>query len=436
MRIFFFCTLVAWAGLLPAIAAPPEPQKPPEPQRHDEKDRLANELAALKQDFEGLRAAYEARFAQIEARIAALEGRAAPAPAAEEFLAEAAAALAPATPPVVQPAAGGGGLQSLNPQVSLIGDFLASGQRNVADFEGASLDLREVEIAFQSAIDPFGRADVFLAVPSLESLEVEEGYLTFLTLPWNLQARLGKLRVPFGRANTDHRPESFAAERPDVINAYFGEEGLSEMGGSISRLLPNPWDLFMEIELDILDGANETSFGGGSARDLLYNVHYRTFFELNPQQSLNLGLSYATGVNTAFEPEAGRGRTHLEALDLAYRWKPLALGKYRSFLWQTELMLGQRDEPLGRVSSWGLYSFASYQLSRRWHLGGRFDYSQSPVSPEVSARSVSALVDFYPSEFQRFRLQYKATDPSEGLRQQRFFFQWYFLIGTHGAHKF
>lgn len=104
-----------------------------------------------------------------------------------------------------------------------------------------------MEIAFQSVIDPFGRADLFLSVPSLESLEVEEGYVTLLALPWSLQARLGKVRVPFGRANVDHRPESFAADRPDVIKAYFGEAGLSEMGGSILRLLPNPWNLFMEL---------------------------------------------------------------------------------------------------------------------------------------------------------------------------------------------
>ncbi len=87
---------------------------------------------------------------------------------------------------------------------------------------------------------------------------------------------------------------------------YFGEEGLAEAGATVARLVPNPWDFFMELELDVLAGSNEVSFGGGSAKDLLYNLHYRSFFDLTAAQSLNLGASYSTGVNRIADERSGR----------------------------------------------------------------------------------------------------------------------------------
>jgi hypothetical protein len=397
-----------------------------------------DELAALREELRRLREEYQSRFAAIEGRIEALEGEAkAPVADEESLVQEAERALGEAGPPPappVAPAGAGGSPQSLNPQISVIGDFLGAANQNVPDFEGKSFDLREVEIAFQAQLDPFARADFFLTVPSLEDVEMEEGYLTFLTLPSDFLVRLGKVRVPFGRANVDHRPETFTVDRPDVLVGYFGEEGLAEAGVTVSRLLPNPWDLFMELELDVLAGSNDMSFGGGSASDLLYNLHYRSFFDLTPEQSLNLGASYATGASPIGGD--GSGRTHLGGLDVTYVWKPLARGKYRSFLWQTELMGGTRDAEAGANDSFGLYSFARYQLGRRWFAGGRFDYSQSPELPDMSSRSGSALVEFFATEFQRFRLQYKITDKTSQPLAHQLFFQWFYVIGSHGAHKF
>ena len=389
----------------------------------------------MREELRQLRDEYESRFAAIENRIRALEGEGkSESPEEDSLLQEAESAFGEKAPqPSVVPS-GGGGPSSLNPQISVIGDFLGAANENAPDFEGPSLDLREVEIAFQAQLDPFARADFFLTIPSLEDVEMEEGYLTFLTLPSDFLVRLGKVRVPFGRANVDHRPESFTVDRPDVLVGYFGEEGLAEAGATVSRLIPNPWDRFMELELDVLAGSNDVSFGGGSASDLLYNLHYRSFFDLTPEQSLNVGASYATGMHPMDQDRSGR--THLGGVDVTYVWKPLARGKYRSFSWQTEIMGGTREVEAGTNDSFGLYSFARYQLGRRWYAGGRFDYSQSPEVPGLSNRSGSVLVELFATEFQRFRLQYKLSDRTSQPLAHQLFFQWFFLIGSHGAHKF
>lgn len=410
----------------------------------DEPDR-ADEIAALRAELEAAKAAYEAAIQRIEERIAQLAGAEPPESPPEspedaaELLRQAEEALAgeqPTTPPpaVSPPAPTTATTQTLNPQISANGDFVGSATKDAPDPQ--SLDLREVEIAFQSVIDPFARADIFVTIPSLERVEIEEGYITFLTLPSSFLARAGKVRVPFGRANVDHRPESFAVDRPDVITFYFGEEGLAEAGVTVSRLLPNPWDAFMELELDVLDGRNEESFGGGTAGDLLYNVHYRSFFDLTAEQNLNVGLSYLNGTHAQLDTPDNQASSQFEGMDVTYQWKPLRRGNYRSFLWQTEVMASQRELAVGSADTWGLYSFARYQLSRRGFVGAQFDYAQPPDAPGQRASAYSVILDFFPSEFQRFRAQYKFTDWRDGPSFQELFLQWYFLIGTHGAHKF
>ena len=70
----------------------------------------------------------------------------------------------------------------------------------------------------ETVLDSFARADFYLSVPSLEDVGVEEGFVTFLSLPADLLVRLGKVRVPLGRANVDHRPETFTVDRPDIVH--------------------------------------------------------------------------------------------------------------------------------------------------------------------------------------------------------------------------
>ncbi|HEY7820714.1 MAG TPA: hypothetical protein VIG29_20985, partial [Vicinamibacteria bacterium] len=179
------------------------------------------EIATLREELRRLREEYEARFAAIEERIAALSGTPSTS-VLEKDPAPAPSATAP----------------TLNPQISVIGDFLGTASKDVPGLQDPSLDLREVELAFQAQLDPFARADFFVTVPSLERVEMEEGYITFLTLPSDFLVRLGKVRVPFGRANVDHRPETFTVDRPDVLVGYFGEEGLAEAGATVARLIP------------------------------------------------------------------------------------------------------------------------------------------------------------------------------------------------------
>src|SRR5689334_4070462 len=75
---------------------------------------------------------------------------------------------------------------SFNPDIGVIGDFRGSytsqGKRNFDAY------LNETEISLQAAVDPYLRADFFLSFgrdPDTRKygVDVEEGYLTTLSLP-------------------------------------------------------------------------------------------------------------------------------------------------------------------------------------------------------------------------------------------------------------
>ena len=63
--------------------------------------------------------------------------------------------------------------------------------------------MRESEVSFQAIVDPYARADFFIAFGE-EGVELEEGFVTFPTLPGGLLMKVGKMRAAFGKVNTLH----------------------------------------------------------------------------------------------------------------------------------------------------------------------------------------------------------------------------------------
>ena len=95
---------------------------------------------------------------------------------------------------------------SFNPDLGVIGDFQGSyisrGKRNFDAY------LNETEISLQAAVDPYARADFFLSfgrdpVTGKYGVEVEEGYLTTLSLPAQLQLKAGEIQRG-SRKNQSH----------------------------------------------------------------------------------------------------------------------------------------------------------------------------------------------------------------------------------------
>src|SRR4029077_593037 len=104
----------------------------------------------------------------------------------------------------------------LNPDISLIGDFIGTAGHNDVS-PGRSLELHESEVGLQAIIDPYARADAFISFGE-EGVNVEEAYVTFTSLPAGLLLKVGKMRAEFGKVNTIHNHALSFIDRPLVTN--------------------------------------------------------------------------------------------------------------------------------------------------------------------------------------------------------------------------
>ena len=74
--------------------------------------------------------------------------------------------------------------------------------------------------------------------------------------------------------NRSHRPEIDQIDYPSPLKNFLGEEGQSEPGISISKMLPNPWDIYSELIGEVLTPSED----GAKGRDQIYLAHLKNFF--------------------------------------------------------------------------------------------------------------------------------------------------------------
>ncbi len=332
------------------------------------------------------------------------------------------------------PVYGGGAASSkvFNPDIAVIGDFLGAVGKNDSKFATPSLEMHEAETSFQAIVDPYARADFFLTF-SPQEVGVEEGYITFTSLPANLLLKVGKMRASFGKVNQMHNHVMPWTDRPLVTQDLVGgEEGISDAGLSLSRLIINPV-LFLEATAEVYRGESPELFSAPRRQDLTYVGRLRGYRDVTESTNLDFGGSFARG--TAKE---GAGlHTSLIGADVTLRWRPLRRAIYRRLLARTELVWSRRDLPTSaQARSFGLYGSLEYQFARRWFAGVRLDHSERADDPSLVDKGGSAVLTYWPSEFSQIRGQYRHTSYGEGIKANEFLFQLQFSIGAHGAHTF
>ncbi len=349
--------------------------------------------------------------------------------AADSLLQELEREMAAAQPPPQQAAPRT--RPSTNPDISVIGDarawYVSEGPRNV------DAELHEVEIAFRSVVDPFARADVYVAIAHEDGefeFELEEAFLTTLSLPFLLQLRAGKFRSTIGKINRIHPHALPFIDTPAVYTNFFGEEGLNDQGASLSWLVPNP-SFFQELTVEVTRGPGESeSFAFNEGNRLLYTGHLKNFWDLSEDATLELGLSGIAGPN-----EDGR-TSWLGGVDVTYRWKPLQFNTYQSLTLQAEAFVSRKETDEAAIRAWGMYALANYQLARRWFLVGRFDHADLPDDAAWNENAVSTTLGWYLTEFQKLELGLKTSWGPAFDQTYQALVRLVFVIGTHGAHEY
>ena len=321
-----------------------------------------------------------------------------------------------------------------NPSISAIGNFLAVAGRNPVE-NLPNLNLRESEVGLQAIVDPYARADFFLSFGG-GGVDVEEGYLTFTALPAQFLAKVGRMRVSFGKINTMHLHVLPWPDEPlPIVNLLGGEEGWIGDGVSLARLIPMPADLFSELTLQVFRGERPGLFAAPHRSDLAYNAHYRAYGDISESSNLELGFSYGYGPNETSTEEITR-HTRLEAIDATFRWKPLRRGNYRSASIRGELFRSRRDQPDGRQTARGWFLSGEYQLAKRWFTGARVESSDHADDGSRRDTGQAVTLTFWPSEFSQLRGELRRRRYAGGINATEALLQLQFAIGAHGAHPF
>lgn len=333
-------------------------------------------------------------------------------------------------PPITQQTRSGA---TANPDIGVIGDFQGSyisrGKKNLNAY------LNETEVSLQAAVDPYARADFFISFgrdpeTGKYGVEVEEGYLTTLSLPARLQLKVGKFKQAVGKINPVHAHALPFIDLPNAYVNYFGD-GLNDEGASLSWLLPNN-KVYQELIFQVTSGAGESpSFNRGETNRLIYLSHLKNSFTLSEDATLELGLTGITGPN-----DSSRA-TNIGAADITYKWKPLKLNTYRSVTWQSEFYFSKANYTATESrNSFGLYSFVQYQMSKRWFITGRYDYAQKPFNKSIIEQAYSLTAGWYATEFSKMEFEGKTTDDNIQSRYYEAWLRWIFVIGAHGAHQY
>ena len=371
---------------------------------------------------------------------------------------------------------------TLLPNISALGDMVFDLSPDGSTQEsGERLTVREVELGIQAAVDPYFRGDFFIGLHG-DGVELEEGYLSTLALPWQTQVRIGRFLLPIGKQNTTHRPELHTVEHALAMQEFLGAEGAKGTGLWASKIFA-PFGFYQELQAAVVEafaveGAGVAQgHGHGSAEELVteepasktlgglgYVARLRNYWDLSEATNLEISASAATGkraVNMFCESggfidtcpggiTGANARQNLAGIDVTYRWRPLQQGLYRSLIVQGEWMRQMNPRwsppsmPAGmsafivapRGNFGGAYLMARYQLTRRTFLGMRGDWLQDPEEPGASTTAGSAYLIFYPSEFSKMVAMFERLSPARQETINRLILQTTFAVGPHRPHAF
>jgi len=455
----------------------------------DDLAAVKREMQQMQQQYDAalkrLQSQYEAQLKSMEKRVEAAESAAADAKAqagaAQQAVTTAQAAPAPAAPAAApQPAApeSQASAAAFNPAIgAVINGTAMSSNHNPNNWRvpGVMLGsdakppprgfgLGESEINLNANADQAVFANLTLAFERDNTVGVEEGFLQPTALPYGFTVKAGRFFSGIGYLNEQHSHVWDFVDQPlpymAFLNTQYDDEGVQ-----VRWLAPT--QMFLEFGGEALRGDAFPS--GGSENHHLglgaWSAFVHASDDIGDSGSYSVGLSNLwttaknrTTTNALGSTDTFTGTDRTTILDGIYKWAPN--GNFAQTYVKLESEFFVRREaglfyppggaPQGlRYSSdpqTGFYAQAIYQFMPQWRAGLRYDQLHAPNlglafagttldDLGATSRRYSSMIDYSPSEFSRFRLQYNLDRARPGTDNQ-FILQYIVSLGAHGAHQY
>ena len=433
------------------------------------------DLAEIRVQIQQLKDAYEARINALEARLRDAEANAArAAPPAGGAPPQAAAVPGPST-------SGGGGIAAFNPAVSLVLQgtyanlsqdpkaYALSGFQKSPDVSPGrrGLSLGESELALSANVDDKFAGNLIVSLTPENTVSVEEAYGFMPSLPNGLVPKFGRFFSGIGYLNQQHQHAWDFQDAPLAYQAFLGGQ-FAQDGVQVKWVAPTEHFIELGAEIgngDSFPGSERDRNGVGAAA-----VFAHTGGDVGDSHSWRAGLSYLAlrprGREASMLDTTGNvadvafsGRSHVAIADFVWKYAPHGNATQTNFKVQGEYFWRRErgeltDDPGGlaqtdayAANQRGWYLQGVYQFMPYWRTGLRYD-RLDPGRPQYGANAdlldvgafhperITAMVDYTPSEFSRFRLQYADSRTLPGVTDHQWFLQYILTLGAHGAHQF
>lgn len=324
------------------------------------------------------------------------------------------------------------------PQISVVANGGGLFQDRKRDDSRNRFEQDELELAFQSYVYPSVRFDTIIAFDKEENFaaSVEEAYATIIQLGNTpLGARLGRMRLPFGRVNPIHPHQLLTRDYPLPIVNLLGEHGAISNGGFLSYLFPSD-RLYAELRLGLYTLNDHAALGVehdpaleefGAEGQLLRMARLTLAPVINPNNELEIGLSGLTtrAINS----------DNLRVLGIDFQYRRF-FGAAQRLLILGEWLRNRRESGGTGVNRDGYYLLLSYKPDRYWEYGLRYDWSkraflQSDGDVTGADRALSAILTYRLNDQSFLRLQWRNLKPADDDVRNELMFQLMFGFGPH-----
>jgi hypothetical protein len=314
------------------------------------------------------------------------------------------------------------------PDIGAVGDF-ALQQNDYKkgdpryDPSANKFNVRDTQIILFSPIDPYANAQISIDKPNDGPFDVEEAFVVFNKLPYDLQVRAGQFRPVFGLLNETDTFQLPLVNRPDALARYITQDGFVEPGVDVSGYLPNPWEAAIKWDANMLSGVNTLAFNRRQGR----NFDFAYMGTLSYTRDM-FGSGFMTaGASIAGGPGPG-GQAYYADPFLQVQYAP----DQRHILTLDAAGLLTEQQGTGNDGlKRGVYTLLDYNFWLRYHAGFLVDIADRPDVARGTEVGLSPVLTYFVSDNMRLRAQYTHTTGSGPERAANaFFLQATFALGN------
>jgi hypothetical protein len=298
-----------------------------------------------------------------------------------------------------------------------------------------------LEVAAQSNLDPFSLARAILEF-SPEEIGLGEAYITWANALPRINLTAGKFRQQFGVVNRWHQHALDQSNYPLPIELYMGEEGLNQVGLSLSWLMPSLLAQANELTFQLTNAENPLLFSGADFSLPAGLLHFKNYYDLNQNTYLEWGVSSITGTcdSLGFTLSHQHRWTTMAGFDLSLSWSPVNRALYRGIIWRSELFYVNKESDFPeRLQALGGYTYLDYRFNQQLIGGFRAEIAQ-PLQYQNAGKYLYRLmpyITFWQSEFVFFRFEFSHLEGRhiEG-KDNRIIVQLNWSVGPHKHERY